>query len=193
MSKNEQEPIELDPSPGSTPSDEALKSFDLYWKDFVCDEDGRLNRNAVIKELYDYGQILANTTKVFYEITDGRISKPNTSASSVVGAAEEVTQEIWDREIEALEVEFDNRVDTLKAIWEFERFELREEILRLKAQLPPQPSDALVMDAEFTEVLEFTPIVVPLWWANLGAIPGPEVEIELSESDIIEVLYPEEV
>jgi hypothetical protein len=162
------------------PDEEAMKVFDSFWKDLVCDSAGRLNRNAIIKELADYSFIISNTTKVFYEITDGRISKPNTHASAVIGVAEEVNQEIWDREIEALEQEFADSLAAEKAVWEYERFSLREEVERLRAQLaqvlPPKPGEAIV-DAEFTEL-------------PVGAVP--EVEIELTSADII-ILYPEEV
>ena len=80
----------------------------------------------------------------------------------------------------------DARLSTQKAIWEFERFELQQEIARLKAQLPPQPNDPLVMD------VEFTPIVAPLWWI-IATGAETDNEIELTDEDVIEVLYPEGV
>jgi hypothetical protein len=42
-----------------------------------------------MKEIDDYGNFLDNAGKVYDHVTGGLISKPNTSASSVIGAADE--------------------------------------------------------------------------------------------------------
>lgn len=90
---------------------EVVEQFETFWKDIVCDKNGRLSKELVMRELYDYGLMLDSVSKVYYHITDGMISKPNTTHTAVISVAEEKEQE---RLSEALEIE--------KVIWEDELF-----------------------------------------------------------------------
>lgn len=45
------------------------------------------------KELTDYHDMIENTSKVFYDVTRGRISKPNTLAVHVIAEADEANDD----------------------------------------------------------------------------------------------------
>lgn len=55
------------------------------WYTRICNEMGQIDPETIKWILYDYTQLLENTSKVFWHVTSGRISKPNTLASEVIG------------------------------------------------------------------------------------------------------------
>lgn len=61
------------------------------------DVNAHIVSNAVMeqikKELFDYHTLLDYVPKVYDEVTDGRISKPNTTADAVIGVYQERLQE----------------------------------------------------------------------------------------------------
>jgi hypothetical protein len=62
------------------------KVFKEFWVPIIHDmENGRLNLEQLKKELFDYYNIMDNVGKVYMEVTGGKISKPNTDASCVIG------------------------------------------------------------------------------------------------------------
>lgn len=65
--------------------DEVEENFNTFWKDIVTNADGTLNLQAVKNELFDYSQYMHETSIVYDTITRGRVSKPNTTASAVIG------------------------------------------------------------------------------------------------------------
>ena len=46
------------------------------WAELYEDEDGNLNKDMIMRELYDYGQILEKFTKFIYFTTGGRADNP---------------------------------------------------------------------------------------------------------------------
>ena len=54
------------------------KEYELVWKDIVENKNGELNKDAVMRELYDYSRVMDNCTKAYDLLTNGTISKPNT-------------------------------------------------------------------------------------------------------------------
>lgn len=78
--------------------DEEFKSF---WVPIIFDlKNGRLNLEQLKKELYDYSMLLENVPKVYCEITGGKISKPNTDVSEVIGEFNNLLNETVDMAIE---------------------------------------------------------------------------------------------
>jgi len=65
------------------------KKFDEDWKDLVCNGDGTLDKDKVMRELHDYSILLENVPKVYMHITGGKISKPNTLAGAVIAEADD--------------------------------------------------------------------------------------------------------
>jgi hypothetical protein len=66
-----------------------LKSSE-FWSKFVYPEGAKAT--DIQNELMDYHEMLGEVDKVYDHITCGRISKPNTKASSVIAVANEVAQ-----------------------------------------------------------------------------------------------------
>lgn len=73
--------------------DHYLSVYEDVWKSIVENEDGTLNVDQVKRELSDYAGLLDEVPKVYMEISGGRISYPNTYASSVLGEAQAVRDE----------------------------------------------------------------------------------------------------
>ena len=70
-----------------------VEVYEKFWASIVENHDGSLNRDAVMRELHDYYNMLEEVTKVFCHITNGRISKPNTLASAVIPVADDCIEE----------------------------------------------------------------------------------------------------
>lgn len=60
-----------------------------FWKSIVEHPDGSLNRDQVMRELYDYWILLEEVPRAYDEVTCGRFSKPNTDHGWIVAAVDE--------------------------------------------------------------------------------------------------------
>lgn len=58
--------------------------YNKFWREIVERPDGTLDIDQIKRELYDYRDLLHEVPKVYMEITNGVISKPNTTASAVL-------------------------------------------------------------------------------------------------------------
>ncbi len=63
--------------------------FDEFWADIVCPR-GVWVVEQVKRELFDYHSLLSEVPSVYLHVTSGRISKPNTLASEVIGVHDEL-------------------------------------------------------------------------------------------------------
>jgi hypothetical protein len=79
--------------PANKPGADAMKLFNEFWHALVCDNGGRLNRNAVINELWDYFTLMGSASKVYDHVTGGKISKANTDPSVVIAVATDTENE----------------------------------------------------------------------------------------------------
>lgn len=68
--------------------------FDAFWADLVLHPDGTPNMDQIKRELADYYSMLGEIPKIFCEITNGRISKPNTLAHAVIPVYEDCVNDI---------------------------------------------------------------------------------------------------
>src|SRR3990167_10048855 len=66
------------------------KEWDWLYK------NGKLDEEAVLKEIYDYDFILGEVPKVYCEITGGLLSKPNYASEVVL---REFNERFWDKKI----------------------------------------------------------------------------------------------
>ena len=55
-----------------------------FWKEIICDKDGKVDIEQVKKELCDYYKILQEVPKVYSEVTGGVLSKPLYDAETVL-------------------------------------------------------------------------------------------------------------
>lgn len=60
------------------------RTFRDHWRLIVQHKNGGWNYPQVMKELHDYWTLLGEVRKVYVEITNGQISKPNTAALEVI-------------------------------------------------------------------------------------------------------------
>ena len=65
------------------------KTYREFWKPLV-EKDGELDKDRVMRELHDFHFVIENVSKVYCELTGGRISKPNTSAEDVIAVVNDV-------------------------------------------------------------------------------------------------------
>lgn len=79
-----------------TPDPEVVEQFNDFWAQLVCEENGRLNRNAVMRELFDFATLMDAASKVYCHVSGGMISKHNTLPEVVIAVA-------TDKDNEALE------------------------------------------------------------------------------------------
>lgn len=139
----------------SKPEDDVLEQWKNFWAPVVTDKNGRLNRYAVMRELFDYGTILDNASRIIYLVTDGLASKPNTDPDVVFGLASENWEKQWDALLkdwkDAWDEEHQAELNALRAEVEYWKSQ--------SSQLPPA-LEAVSME---------------------GAIP----EFELDDDDII--------
>jgi hypothetical protein len=76
---------------GWRPPHQPRDTFVGFWDDLVA-PDGHLDADLVRAELNDYWMVMGEVAKVYAELTDGRISKPNTLAVHVIGEANEAAE-----------------------------------------------------------------------------------------------------
>ena len=75
---------------GKSLSDEEVqKIYDERWKSLVENEDGTLNKDAIMNELCDYSGFMKNVSKFYCEMTNGKLSKPNYLASVMIAELED--------------------------------------------------------------------------------------------------------
>jgi len=72
-----------------------MEEFENLWKEIV-ETNGKVDLDKVKSELHDVGILISNVSKVYNHVTKGRISKPLTSADSIIREYDNIR----DREIE---------------------------------------------------------------------------------------------
>lgn len=55
-----------------------------FWKEIICDKDGKVDIEQVKKELCDYYKMLQEVPKVYSEVTGGVLGKPLYDAETVL-------------------------------------------------------------------------------------------------------------
>lgn len=76
--------------------DDYKQTFADFWKELVCDADGNLILDRVMRELHDYRTLLMNVPKVYSHVTGGKVSKANTDADVVIALADDSYQESYE-------------------------------------------------------------------------------------------------
>lgn len=66
-----------------------VKKYHKFWKDIIENEDETINKDQIMRELYDYSYFLENIPKLYDNITGGYISKPMTNIKYVIQKVEE--------------------------------------------------------------------------------------------------------
>ena len=62
--------------------------------DFLFNEDGTVNAEAALTEMFDYYELAKRMSELVYNITNGRMSKPNYLVSSIMSVHEDVIESL---------------------------------------------------------------------------------------------------
>lgn len=65
------------------------QTYEQFWKALVEDPDRWLNVDKVKRELHDYYMMMREVSKVYDEVTGGRVTKPNATFDEVGAAISE--------------------------------------------------------------------------------------------------------
>lgn len=65
-----------------------------FWKDLV-EKGGILNVDQIKKELFDFHNLITNTSRVYDYVTGGAVSKPLTDPSVVCSLSDEHYKEVY--------------------------------------------------------------------------------------------------
>ena len=76
------------------------QTYEEHWKELI-EPDGKLDMDALKRELHDYWVALENVGEVYCHITGNRISKPNTLAGVVIDEADARYERLRDDEANA--------------------------------------------------------------------------------------------
>lgn len=76
--------------------DEANEVYETFWKDLI-ETDGIIDMQAVKNELYDYHVMMGEVSKVYDDVTGGRMAKPNTAAHHIITRVNERINEAYEK------------------------------------------------------------------------------------------------
>jgi hypothetical protein len=65
------------------------QTYEDFWREIVENPDGTLNLDQIMRELHDYRVVMHEVSIAYDDVTNGRLSKPNTAARHVVAAVDE--------------------------------------------------------------------------------------------------------
>jgi len=70
--------------------------YEEFWK-VIIEPNGEIDFDQVKRELYDYYIAMQEVSKVYFEITDGKFSKPNTLAQYILDEFyERLNEHCWE-------------------------------------------------------------------------------------------------
>ena len=70
--------------------DEVQRVFSEFWRDIVIKPNAEWDLEQIKRELYDYRMLMLNATRVYMELTGGRISDLTTNPDVVIDEANDV-------------------------------------------------------------------------------------------------------
>lgn len=79
-------------SSGDLASGAVAEIYNEFWKPLI-ENDGKIDKEKLMNELYDYHNVMEQVSRVYMELTNGRISKPNTMAYEVIAVVNDVYSE----------------------------------------------------------------------------------------------------
>lgn len=70
--------------------------YEKFWKVLVENPDGTVNKEHLMKELYDFSMLIFNLQELYDRITNGRISHPATKPEEILEEFEQRLAESYD-------------------------------------------------------------------------------------------------
>lgn len=78
--------------PRSPDDEDVEREWRDFWQPIVMPNGKDLDLRQIKGELYDFSMLLNSVPKVYYAVTEGRITKPNTEPSAVIREFEEFVE-----------------------------------------------------------------------------------------------------
>lgn len=85
-------------------SAEVEENWNDFWKDIIMPK-GYIDLEQLKKELFDYSNIMHGASEVYYHVTGGAVSKPNTDPKVVCAMSDDITTELVEEAIKEHEEE----------------------------------------------------------------------------------------
>lgn len=82
------------------------KVYNDFWKELVENPDGSLNKDQIMKELYDFYFIINNVPVVYDTVTGGACTKAMYEAQTVVDEFEKYILELQEAWLQDLQEEY---------------------------------------------------------------------------------------
>ncbi len=103
-----------------------------WWKDQLEDSEGNLIKEKIMEVLWNYSKLEEEVSRVYFEITNGKISKPNTDSSAVICVYEDEMNSTFEELLKEQKIELnDERVQKLLNIME----EVSNELKNIRNEL----------------------------------------------------------
>lgn len=77
---------------------EIEENYQNFWKEIVENPDDSINKEQLKKELFDFSFLMENSSKIYYHITDGLLSKNNYTSKTVIDVADDVFNKLLKEE-----------------------------------------------------------------------------------------------
>lgn len=113
---NNESPLEAD----------IIENYNQFWKHNVETQSG-INLTQIKRELFDFSFLMDQASAVYMHITNGRMSKTNYDANTVIGEADDYFEERLSEETEELENQLNEKDSEIKL--------LEEKILNLEQEI----------------------------------------------------------
>lgn len=72
-------------------------NYELTWKEILEKPDGSIDKEQLMKELYDFSKLISNLSKIYCYISGNRASYPTIHPETVLQLFEEELKEQYDR------------------------------------------------------------------------------------------------
>ncbi len=69
------------------------KKYNDFWKEIVETTEGKLDKKAIMKELYDYSTIISSVAKVYCHATGGQVSMAHTDPDLMIALIDDYYEE----------------------------------------------------------------------------------------------------
>lgn len=75
------------------------KLYEEFWKSIVENQDGSINKDALMRELSDFHDLIGRHTEVVSAVTGGMLSYANYPSKTIIRVFEDHVQEMCDEAV----------------------------------------------------------------------------------------------
>lgn len=74
-----------------------FENYEYFWKEVLENQDGSINKEQLMKELYDFSQLIRNLSKIYTYASGNKASHPAIKAEVIIQLFEEELKEQYDQ------------------------------------------------------------------------------------------------